>query len=144
MKTIAELKEYRIVVMTSAAEGFWEMMGPFFASRAVANTLGVAMYDSERTTWFVALNESGRVLGFNAATVGGNTQIQYDYSVADAPTKLAETLFRHRMKHVTREYPKKVVKGTAAPEQEQLYRSAGFREVSRRGKYINFEHKEGD
>ena len=40
-------------------ENFWNLMGPFFASREMEKIQGVGMYDSPPTIWFLSLTDNG-------------------------------------------------------------------------------------
>lgn len=53
--------------ITQSEEGFWDLMGPFFASALVKRELGVAMSSDESYTWFLAIAH-GEVQGFCAVT----------------------------------------------------------------------------
>jgi hypothetical protein len=61
-----------VKTMSQDSEGFWQLMGRFFADRCVRKELGMAMSSDERYTWFVAI-DGNTVLGFCAAvaTPGG-------------------------------------------------------------------------
>lgn len=60
-------KIMKVEKMVQTDEGFWFLMGPFFASAKVKRELGIAMSSDESYTWFLALDK-GEVLGFCAMT----------------------------------------------------------------------------
>lgn len=52
-----------IQAMTNKHGGFYKLMGPFLANRAVEKELGYPVYDDDDKTWFVAIEEQ-KVVGF--------------------------------------------------------------------------------
>lgn len=51
-------------------EGFYNLMGPFFASRSVAHEIGACMCSDASMSWLLAL-DGNRVIGFGAAVIVG-------------------------------------------------------------------------
>lgn len=87
----------KINKMRQSDEGFWGLMGPFFASAQVRQLMGVTMNSDESYKWFIAI-ESGVVIGFCATTpdkghcfrvryahvVSGNLQVKTKLLIAAA------------------------------------------------------------
>jgi N-acetylglutamate synthase-like GNAT family acetyltransferase len=56
--------EVEIERMTQSDNGFWELMGPFFASASIRRDLGIPMSSNQSYSWFLAI--AGDVVGFCA------------------------------------------------------------------------------
>lgn len=62
--------EYNLETGTSdAIDGFFELMGPYFASREIPKELGNGLYDNPKTTWVLCLKHK-KLIGFSAVTIG--------------------------------------------------------------------------
>jgi hypothetical protein len=85
----------KIKKMSQNDEGFWNLMGPFFASAEIQKKLKVSMASDVNHSWFVAVQD-GSVCGFLALLPdkGKVFRIRYVYAQNNDPslkTKLLKT-----------------------------------------------------
>lgn len=75
MKPAIQVQKY-----SQSDEGFWELMGPMFASAELKKIMGVAMSSEESYTWMLA-SAGNNIVGFCAITpekIG--SRIRYVYA----------------------------------------------------------------
>lgn len=115
---------------------FWYRMGPFLASAAVRRELGAAISSDESTTWWLAVDDDGRTLGFVAARRRGKVwEFRHDYVVPEARGKdVYRTLFRARLEACSQSGPA-IAKATVNARSLPMYQEHGFVPVSQRGQY---------
>lgn len=132
-----------ITRLTNSDPDFYPTLGPFLAQRAIVAELGAPVWDDAGKQWFVARDETGRVLGFRAVTVKART----------ATFCSAYVLPEHRNEGVyaaliadALDYSASVADEVKATVQEAAVKSlkkAGFKVVGARGKFTLMERTLG-
>lgn len=120
--------------MSQSDEGFWILMGPFFASAKVKRDLGIAMSSDESYRWIIAL-EKGEMVGFVAIVPGkGCEQVKHLYSTNSDSAVLAKLL-----KAATKTKQRKLA--TVLPEDLPLWEAHGFINTGKtKGRYVEVQH----
>lgn len=137
--------EVVIYMATSAADAphFWTLMGPWFASKAVAETLGEGLYDHDALIWTLALIGE-RVVGFGAidlthAMTKGDALFNYAYV---APENRHSSIYRRllaaRVKLVREETGARRILALCTADSAPALAKLGFTETSKRGRYTRF------
>lgn len=123
---------------------FWQRMGPFMASAAVRRELGAPISSDEKTLWWLAINKAGETVGFVAAHLTkSGAQLRHDYVVPQAREQgVYRALAEARMAYL-KEQGVKSARATVNGNSLPVYTSLGFREVSRRGKWVVVAWGEG-
>jgi GNAT superfamily N-acetyltransferase len=118
--------------MAHDSEGFWEMMGRFFADRHIRKELGMAMSSDERYTWFVAVN-GATVLGFCAAVfTPAGVEFKHRWVLPSHRGQgIGYALFEARLEFA-RDRP---IKAVAVPSVQALFERHGFVKVRQQGRY---------
>lgn len=132
---------YRAV---SAADGpeFWPLMGPWFASKAVADTLGEGVYDHPALVWTLAVRD-GRAIGFGAVDLShlakGDALLNYAY--VDESVR-SNGIYRHileaRVDFVRTETSARRLIALCTADSAPTLVKLGFTETSNRGRYTRF------
>jgi predicted N-acetyltransferase YhbS len=118
--------------MSQDSEGFWELMGRFFADRGIRKELGTAMSSDERYTWFIAV-EGGMVLGFCAAvSTPAGVEFKHRWVLPSRRGQgIGRTLFNARLDFVG----DRPVKAIVVPSVQALFERHGFVKVRQQGRY---------
>lgn len=117
-----------------SGEGFWELMGPMFASAKVKRDLGIAMSSDESYQWFLAFNGS-ELAGFCAVVPGKSVDyLKHLYAIDGA--KVEVLLLGSAIAAST-----KTIQATAKESEVHHYLKQGFKEVKQRGQYKILERK---
>ena len=126
-----------------AQRGFWQRMGPFFASASVQRELGVRMTSDDSYTWWLALDESSGVAGFAAAEEQKNGVVILRHAWVRREHRengIYEDLFDRRLsdlKDAGHDRFRVTTKGNAL----ELIKRKGFEEAGGRGSYTTLELK---
>lgn len=121
-----------IKTMTQDSEGFWQLMGRFFADRCVRRELGMAMSSDESYTWFVAI-DGDTVLGFCAA-VATRAGIEFKHRwvlPSHRGQGIGRALFEARLDFAG----DRPIKAVAVPSVQALFERHGFTKVRQQGRY---------
>lgn len=113
-------------------EGFWELMGRYFASAKVKRDLGIAMNSDETYQWFLAFI-GDRLAGFCAlspAKTGTDLKHLYVVEGEGVETQLLGCAIAAASKPL---------RATVREDEFALYEKQGFKVVKRRGQYIQIE-----
>lgn len=129
---------------TSAADGpeFWPLMGPWFASKTVADTLGEGVYDHPDLVWTLAV-QSGRAIGFGAVDLRrldrGDALLNYAYVDESARGDgLYARLLEARIDFVRTATPARRLLALCTAASAPTLAAHGFTETSKRGRYTRF------
>ena len=120
--------------MKQSDPGFWDMMGPFFASRAIRKELGAAMSSDENYTWFVA-RRGEDVAGFLALDAsGGRATLRHVYTVPGhrghgIVRELLDLCEAHAFGDASLEYL------TVVTNNAEMFEKRGYMHTGRRGRY---------
>ena len=118
--------------MSQDAEGFWQLMGRFFADRYVRKELGMAMSSDERYTWFIAI-DGATVLGFCAA-VATPAGIEFKHRwvlPSHRGQGIGRALFKARLNFAG----DRPIKAIVVPSVQSLFERHGFIKVRQQGRY---------
>jgi hypothetical protein len=120
--------------MTQLDEGFWALMGPFFASAKVKRDLGVAMSSDENYKWILAFLK-GQVVGFVTIVPGKDCEhVKHLYSVDSDHAVLTNLL-----KAATKTNPLKLA--IVAPEELPIWEAHGFSKTGKtKGRYFEVKY----
>ena len=112
-------------------ENFWNLMGPFFASREMEKIQGVGMYDSPPTIWFLSLTDNGVVDAFCSAEIlkSGKAILRYDYGNDNGLIKKRDIELK-KIKSIT------VHERTILKKKEAEWVKMGFSPVQEKRKYL--------
>lgn len=114
----------------------WPLLGPFLCDRKVHKELGSAIYSAPGTTWFLAVDKNGHVIGF-CSLLETSTAYWYEYAYV-TPDRRHKGTFRAlaaaRDKHVkgTGKPAKVAVPGRLWPQ----YEARGWVMKTQRGSWI--------
>ncbi len=124
------------------APEFWTLMGSWFASKEVAESLGESIYDNEDIIWTLAIiNE--KVVGFGAIDLSHSDKkiallnygfMQKDFRSTGIYKRILESRIKLIMEDTDAETIKALCTGDSAPTLSKL----GFSEKSKRGRYTWF------
>ena len=121
-----------IQTMSQDSEGFWELMGRFFADRGIRKELGMAMSSDERYTWFIAVEDSA-VLGFCAAVdMHAGVEFKHRWVLPSRRDQgIGRALFEARLNFAG----DRPVKAIVVPSVQALFERHGFVKVRQQGRY---------
>lgn len=123
------------------ARGFWQRMGPFFASARVQRELGVRMASDDSYTWWLALSESGDVAGFAAAQEQKNGVVILRHAWIQPEYRengIYEALFDRRLGDLKEDGHDRF-RVTTSGNALALIKRKGFEETGGRGSYTTLE-----
>lgn len=136
--------EVVIYMATSAADApsFWTLMGPWFASRVVAETLGEGVYDHDAIVWTLAL-VGERCVGFGAIDLThidkGDAHFNYAWV---APENRHSSIYRRilsaRVKLVREDTEARRIIALCTADSAPTLAKLGFSETSKKGRYTRF------
>jgi len=137
---LVENEEFKIVKMEHGESGFWDALGPFFASRDVRKELGIAMSSDENYVWFVALSGDNKVAGFAALECkGSRADCHHLYIVPEFRNRLLfPALFKTREKYAWGKGIRRIIV-VSNPATSHWMPNLGYTEKSKRGKYTRWE-----
>lgn len=144
-KFMTKQGEVVIFSATSAADGaaFWSLMGPFFASKAIAETLGEGMYDHDAIIWTLALIGERCVgcgaIDLTALDTHGDALLNYAYvSPENRYSSIYRRLLNARVALIDQDTAARRIVAICTAESAPILRSLGFTETSKRGRYTRF------
>lgn len=149
MKAIAKFmtKQGEVVIFmaTSAndAPHFWTMMGPWFASKAVADSFGEGMYDHDAIVWTLACIGE-RVVGFGAIDmthVATKSEAIFTYAYVaeeNRHSSIYRRLLEARVKLVKDDTDARRITAICTADSSPTLAKLGFTETSKRGRYTRF------
>jgi GNAT superfamily N-acetyltransferase len=132
-----------IYLTTSRQDGadFWTLMGPWFASREVAESLGEGMYDHEAMVWAVAVIKD-RAVGFGGIDLShADKHALLNYGFIAEPcrhTGIYRRLIEARVKVIEQDTDCPLIKALCTPLSAPVLAKLGFVERSHRGRYAWF------
>lgn len=131
-----------IQVMTNKDDGFYELMGPFLANRAVVKDLGYPIYDDNDKTWFIAI-EGKSVVGFcyRQETKAGKYQIGSCYVLE---SHRGRGVFNQLLGAAVSSVAGTVSLTTNHPAVKTALVKRGFDGKTTRGSYTTYERRYGD
>lgn len=129
--------EHHLIIEHGDAR-LWPLLGPFLCDRAVHKELGSPLYSGKGVTWFFALDDEGRVLGFVSLCVT-STGLWHDHDYVvpgrrgkGVHARLAK-LRDKRIEEIASDLPEKV----AVPRHRwKHYRQRGWKVASERGSWV--------
>lgn len=111
-------------------DGFWDLMGRYFASAKVKRDLGIAMSSDETYIWFLAFADND-LAGFCAIVPQkSGTVLKHLYCISEV--KGIDT----QLIGCAVAAASKPIHATVKDEELPLYQKFEFKEVKRRGQYI--------
>lgn len=122
------------------SRGFWQRLGPYFASRDVERELGVSMTSNDAHTWWVATDD-GRVVGFAAAEKLKNGINILRHAWVEPEWRgegIYDQLVDRRLHDLT-EAGETDFRVTVSDEGVGRYEDRGFKEARTRGQYTIME-----
>lgn len=137
--------EVVIYMATSAADAppFWTLMGPWFASKVVAETLGEGIYDHDALIWTLAVIGE-RVVGFGAIdltdlSAKGDVLLTYAYvAEANRHASIYRRLIEARVKLIREDTDARRILAICTADSAPTLAKLGFAETSKRGRYTRF------
>lgn len=122
----------QIISLTNKRKGFYGLMGPFLAKRAIVKELGAHPWDDDGKVWTIGLDR-GKVLGFVAHIVRGNVALLCsDFVLPENRSKgIYAALFERRMA-ILGAMP---MRATATDQSREMYAKSGFKKIGKKGRY---------
>lgn len=120
---------------------FWPLMGPWFACRDVAESLGESMYDHDGMVWVLALIKD-KAVGFGGIDMTHADKfslLNYGYIAAPCRhTGIYRRLIEARVKIIEQDTDCPMIKALCTPLSAPVLAKLGFVEKSHRGRYAWF------
>jgi hypothetical protein len=121
------------------APEFWALMGKWFASREVAESLGEPVYDNEDMIWALAIINN-EVVGFGAIDISHLDKkfalLNYGFMQKDCRgTGIYRRLIEARIKIVEQDTDAETIKALCTGDSSPVLAKLGFIEKSKRGRY---------
>lgn len=137
--------EAGIYMAISSQDGadFWRLMGPWFASKEVAEAIGEGLYDHDALVWTLALiNE--QVVGFGAidltdVTTKGDALFNYAFvAKPNRHSSIYSRLLHARVKLTKEDTPARRIVAICTDDSAPTLAKLGFTATSKRGRYTRF------
>ena len=122
------------ISMQQTDQGFWEIMGPIFASKDIRKALGIAPASDETYLWEVCVTQDACLCGFSAL-VPGRKEIKHGYVF---PEFRRLGIYRKLVKkHIetAKELGLSHLSATTTNDSLPLLLELGFVKIGQRGKY---------
>jgi len=134
-----------IIWMASAAKDapeFWTLMGKWFASKEVAESLGEHLYDNEDIIWALAIIDD-QVVGFGAIDMSHSDKkialFNYGFIQKDCrSTGIYRRILESRIKLIEKDSDIETIKALCTSESAPTLAKLGFKEKTKRGRYTWF------
>jgi hypothetical protein len=126
----------RIDVYQHGDEGLWSALGPFLCDRAVHKELGGPIYSTAGTTWLVARDDAGQVIGFaSLRTQGQALWLDYAYVVPTTRSKGVFARLSAERERLARD-SKLPLRTVVRQARWEHYHAHGWKIVRKRGSWI--------
>jgi RimJ/RimL family protein N-acetyltransferase len=123
-------------IFTNYEEDFYQIMGPFFASREFVNEMGGwQFFTKPKATWFV-LFEDEKVVGF--CSLFHEPKFDYLDNLFIIPDQRGKKYSKLLLKAVLETSKQTINCITNNPIQAKSFLKCGFEEVGKRGSFIKF------
>lgn len=124
------------------APEFWPLMGPWFASREVADNIGEGLYDHDSLIWTLAMI-SEKVIGFGAIDLShiGKGDALLNYAFVAAHCRHSGTyrrLLEARVKLIKEDTDARRIIALCTADSAPTLAKLGFTATSKRGRYTRF------
>jgi GNAT superfamily N-acetyltransferase len=121
-----------IVATRRGEPGFYDLVGPFLGSRAVAKELGAPVWDDDGKEWFVAIDDGAPVGVCAYVKEGQRWRLSSDYVAPEHRERgVYRRLFLARLKAVGNRQLISTVTDSSLP----IFLEHGFKASGKRGQY---------